>query len=260
MLNGKKIAVVMPGLRVARTLERTVKALPTGIADEILYVDDGSSDDSIAVARGLGLRVFAHSRNLGYGAGQKTLFREALALGADCIVMVHPDFQYKPELMPAMASMVVHAGYDLVLGSRLLVGGALKGGMPRWKFVANRFLTVTENLAMGSSLSEFHTGYRAFSANLVRTLPLAENRNDYVFDNELIAQCLYFGRPIGELSCPARYFDEMGTITFGPGVKYGLGCLKTAARLLGHRTGLARSPLFDPNGRTVLDWTEGQAL
>ncbi len=260
MLNGNKIAVVMPGLRVARTLERTVAHIPPGIVDVTLYVDDGSDDGSIEVARSLGLTVVAHGRNLGYGAGQKTGYREALRRGADVVVMVHPDFQYKPELVPAMASMVAYGGYDVVLGSRMLVRGALKGGMPRWKYVANRCLTGVENAMLGAGLSEYHTGYRAFSARALRELPLADNRNDFVFDNELLAQAIHFGLPIGEVSCPAHYFDEMSTITFLPGVKYGLGCLQSASRLVLHRRGIVRSALFEHGGRTLDAWTEGTVI
>jgi glycosyltransferase involved in cell wall biosynthesis len=260
MLNGARVAVVMPGLRVARTIERTVAALPRGVADDVIYVDDGSDDDSVTVARRLGLTVYAHGRNLGYGAGQKTGYREALARGADVAVMVHPDFQYKPELVPALASMVVYGGYDLALASRVLMGGALKGGMPRWKFVANRALTTIENAMIGASLSEYHTGYRAFSRRVLEALPLGENRNDFVFDNEILAQAVHFEFAIGEISCPAHYFDEMSTITLGPGIRYGLGVLGVASRLVAHRARVAPTPLFDRAGRTLAAWTEGHRV
>ena len=190
MINGKKVAVVLPGLNVKGTLERTLAAIPPTYSDMSIFVDDGSTDGCGELAAKLGCIVMRHSKNLGYGAGQKTGYREALAQGADVVVMVHPDFQYKPELMPAMASMVAHGGYDIVLGSRLLVRGALKGGMPQWKYVANRGLTLFENILMGSGLSEFHTGYRAFSRRFLEELPLAENRDDYVFDNEVLAQAI----------------------------------------------------------------------
>lgn len=246
----------MPGIDVASTLERTVHAIPEGIVDEILFVDDGSTDDSVEVALGLGCSVVSHAKNMGYGAAQKTGYREALAGGADVVVMVHPDFQYKPELVPAMASMVVFGGNDLVLGSRVLLRGAVAGGMPRWKFAVNRSLTHLENLLMDGALSEYHTGYRAFSRKALETLPLADNRNDYVFDNETIAQALWFGLPIGEVSCPARYFDGMQTITLLPGIKYGLGCLDTAGRYFLHRVGF-ETRMLDPTGRTLEAWTEG---
>lgn len=260
MLNGARVAVIMPGLRVAKTLERTVRAIPPRIVDDMLYIDDGSDDDSIHVAKKLGLTVFAHGRNLGYGAGQKTGYREALALGADIVVMVHPDFQYKPELVPAIASMVVFGGYDLALASRVLVGAAIAGGMPRWKYVVNRALTHVENAMLGASLSEYHTGYRAFSRHVLESLPLAENRNDFVFDNEILAQAIHFGYSIGEISCPAHYFDEMSTISFLPGVRYGVGVLGAASRLVAHRTGLKTSPCFDRSGRGLAAWREGQRV
>ncbi len=260
MMNGRKVAVVLPGLNVRATLERTLSAIPDAYVDHRIFVDDGSSDGSGELAERLGCIVVRHARNLGYGAAQKTGYREALREGADVVVMVHPDFQYKPELVPAMAAMVAHGGYDVVLGSRLLVRGALKGGMPRWKYVANRGLTIVENLLMGSGLSEFHTGYRAFGRRFLEELPLAENRDDYVFDNETLAQAIHFGYAVGELSCPAHYFDEMQTITFGPGVRYGLGCLKTASTLRLHRLGARPSPLFDRGARKLEDWREGVRL
>lgn len=256
MLDGKRVAVVMPGINVATTLERTIRALPDGVADEIILVDDGSTDDSVALAQSLGLTVVSHAKNLGYGAGQKTGYREALAGGADVVVMVHPDFQYKPELMPAMASMVIHGGYDMALGSRMLMRGALAGGMPLWKYYVNRGLTMTENAVMGAGLSEYHTGYRAFGRKILEELPLAGNRNDFVFDNETIAQALHFGYSIGEMSCPANYFDEMQTITLMPGIRYGLGCLSTASAFFFNTRGKP-SPLFDKNGPGLDAWTEG---
>jgi glycosyltransferase involved in cell wall biosynthesis len=257
MLAGKRVAILMPGLNVATTLERTVRAIPEGVADEVMLVDDGSTDESVTVAERLGLTVVSHAKNLGYGAAQKTGFREALAGGADCVVMVHPDFQYKPELVPAMAAMVVHGGYDLVLGSRMLVNGALRGGMPAWKWIANKALTRFENAITGAGVSEYHTGYRAFSRRLLETLPMANNRNDYVFDNELLVQAVHFGMSIGELSCPAHYFDEMQTITFLPGIRYGLGVLDTTKTVALHRLGLARSPLFDERAPRIAEWREG---
>jgi glycosyltransferase involved in cell wall biosynthesis len=257
MLDDQRVAVVLPGYNVAVTLERTLMALPKGVADDVIFVDDGSRDDSSKLARSLGARVFVHERNLGYGAAQKTGYREALRSGADVVVMVHPDFQYKPELMLAMASMVVHGGYDLVLGSRVLVKGARKGGMPRWKIIGNRGLTGVENALIGAGLSEYHTGYRAFSRALLLALPLAENRDDYVFDNELIAQTVHFGFGIGEISCPAYYFDEMQTIAFRGAITYGLGCLGVASRFVLHRSGLRRSPVFNREGKGLAAWTSG---
>lgn len=260
MLGGKRVAVVLPGLNVASTLERTICAIPPGFVDDTIFVDDGSTDGSGELGLSLGCHVFRHETNRGYGAAQKTGYREALRLGADVVVMVHPDFQYKPELVPAIASMVVFGGYDIALGSRLLMRGAIKGGMPPWKYVVNRALTVFENTLMGAGLSEYHTGYRAFSRRVLQALPLAENRNDYVFDNEVLAQAIHFGHPIGEMSCPANYFDGMQTITFLPGVKYGIGCVRTASVMRAHRAGIARSPLFDRDARKLEDWEDGAPL
>ena len=257
MLDGARVAVTMPGLNVATTLERTVEALPAGYADSILLADDGSTDDTVEVARKLGVRVFSHSRNLGYGAGQKTTYREALKDGADVAVMVHPDFQYKPALMPVMASMVVHGGYDVVLASRMLDGGALKGGMPVWKLVANRFLTWTENALLGARISEYHTGYRAFSRRLMEELPLAELSNGFHFDTELLALAILHGYRIGEISCPAHYFDGMQTMPADVGVRYGLGCLRAASLGAAHRAGLAKPAIYDLSGPKLDAWTEG---
>jgi len=255
MIHGKKVVVVMPGLNVAGTLKRTVAAIPEGAADLILLVDDGSTDESVEVAKELGLAVVSHEQNLGYGAAQKTGYREALAEGADVAVMVHPDYQYKPELVPAMAAMVTFGGYDIVLGSRVLVGGALRGGMPRWKLAANRALTIAENAAFGADLSEYHTGYRAFSRRALEALPMAGNRNDFVFDTEVLAQAIHQGLEIGEVSCPANYFDEMQTITFWPGITYGLGCLHTALRAMMHRSGISSRLLSD--GAGLREWRAG---
>ncbi|HEY1954172.1 MAG TPA: glycosyltransferase family 2 protein [Polyangiaceae bacterium] len=251
MLNGLKVAVILPGIDVEPTLERTIRAIPKGVVDDLIFVDDGSRDGSGRVARSLGARVFVHSRNLGYGAAQKTGYREALAGGGGVVVMVHPDFQYKPELVPAMASMVAFGGYDLVLGSRVLMKGALKGGMPWWKFVANRGLTHLENAMLGVGLSEYHTGYRAFSRALLEALPLADNRNDYAFDNEVIAQTVRLGFEIGEISCPTLYFDGMQTISFRGAIRYGFGCLGVASRYMVRRS---------VGGRGLDAWREGSAL
>ncbi len=258
MLDGARVIVTMPGLNVASTLPQTVAALPEGYADAIILADDGSTDNTIEIAHRVGVRVFSHSRNLGYGAGQKTSYREALRDGGDIMVMVHPDYQYKPELMPVMASMVRHGGYDVVLASRMLDGGALKGGMPVWKLAANRFLTHFENFMLGGHVSEYHTGYRAYSRRILEELPLAHLSNKFHFDSEILALAIQHDYRIGEISCPAHYFDGMQSMPADVGVTYGLGCLNAAVQGALFRTGLGVPPLFDPQAPTLLDgWTEG---
>lgn len=255
MIDGKRIAVTMPGLNVASLLPRTVMALPPGYADVLILADDGSTDDTVSVALDLGVKVFSHSRNLGYGAGQKTTYREALRADCDVAVMVHPDFQYKPELMPAMAAMVVHGGFDVVIGSRMLDGGAIAGGMPPWKLVANRVLTHAENTLLGAHLSEYHSGYRAYSARALRELPLATLSDHFVFDSEILALAIDRGLSIGEVTCPAHYFEGMQSMPASVGVRYGLECLRTAAWGLVRRAGLP-APRYE--GQTLLEgWTEG---
>src|ERR1700720_3586567 len=222
MINGKRIAVVLPAYNAAKTVEKTVRELPAAVDIRIL-VDDGSSDETVQVAEKLGLQIFIHEKNYGYGRNQQTCYREALAAGAEIVVMVHPDYQYTPKLVTAMASMIAYGVYDLVLGSRILGGGALKGGMPVYKYVANRFLTAFQNLFTGAKLSEYHTGFRAFDKRVLMDLPLLENSNGFVFDNEMIAQCIIFGYRIGEVSCPTKYFEEASSINFSRSVAYGFG-------------------------------------
>ena len=250
MIDGKRIAVVMPAYNAARTLEQTVRGLPAGVDIKIL-VDDSSSDDTAALSERLGVQTFVHDNNYGYGRNQQTCYREALAAGADIVVMVHPDYQYEPALVSAMAGMIASGLYDMVLASRILGGGALKGGMPLYKYIANRLLTAVQNLCLGAKLSEYHTGYRAFSRQLLQTLPLLENSDDFVFDNQMIAQSLMFNFRIGEISCPTKYFDEASSINFRRSVQYGLGVLKTTAGFVAHKTGFARSARFDATGRKV---------
>jgi len=250
MINGKRIAVVMPAFNAERTLEQTVRGLPDTVDIRIL-VDDSSNDRTAALSRQLGVRTFIHDANYGYGRNQQTCYREALAAGADIVVMVHPDYQYTPALVAAIASMVASGVYEMALGSRILGAGALKGGMPLYKYVANRLLTAFQNLFLGVKLSEYHTGFRAFSRNLLDTLPLLENSDDFVFDNQMIAQAVMFGFPIGEISCPTRYFKEASSINFRRSVKYGLGVLATTATFVAHKMGLIHSPLFKATGRTV---------
>jgi glycosyltransferase involved in cell wall biosynthesis len=250
MINGKRIAVVMPAYNAEITLEKTVLGL-TEVVDIRILVDDNSRDRTAVLSGELGVRTFVHDANYGYGRNQQTCYREALAAGADVVVMVHPDYQYTPELVPAIAGMVASGAYDMALGSRILGAGALKGGMPLYKYIANRLLTAFQNIFFGVKLSEYHTGFRAFSRELLQTLPLLENSDDFVFDNQMIAQAVIFGFRIGEISCPTRYFPEASSINFKRSVQYGFGVLSTTATLVAHRIGLIRSPLFEKTGRKV---------
>jgi len=234
----------MPAFNAEKTLEQTVRELPD-IVDIKILVDDASSDGTAALAGSLGIRTFVHDRNYGYGRNQQTCYREALAAGADIVVMVHPDYQYTPRLVTAMASMIAFGVYDVVLGSRILGGGALKGGMPVYKYVANRALTAFQNLFLSVKLSEYHTGYRAFSREVLLTLPLAANSDDFVFDNQMLAQAVMYGFAIGEISCPTKYFKEASSIGFRRSVRYGLGVLLTTARFVFERPGLAKTGIVE---------------
>jgi len=234
MILGRKLVVVMPAYNAEKTLRQTYDELPHDYVDEVILVDDASKDATALVAQELGITTIVHSTNAGYGANQKTCYRTALERDADIIVMVHPDYQYSPRLVTAMASMITSGHYDVVLGSRILGGGALKGGMPYYKYVANRFLTAFENMILGVKLSEYHTGYRAFSRKVLETLPLELNSNDFVFDNEMLAQAVAFGFHIGEISCPTKYFPDASSISFWPSVRYGMGVLGTALKYLLH--------------------------
>jgi len=251
MIKGKRVAVVMPAYNAAKTLEKTTRELPDTVDIKIL-VDDNSGDETVRIAEKLGLQTFVHENNYGYGRNQQTCYREALAAGADIVVMVHPDYQYTPLLVTAMASMIAYGVYDVVLGSRIIGGGALKGGMPLYKYVANRFLTAFQNAFTGAKLSEYHTGFRAFSKEVLLSLPLLENSDDFVFDNEILAQCIYFGCRIGEVSCPTRYFDEASSINFLRSVSYGFGVLATTLKCWLHRLGIAHFRLFSSAGRKLL--------
>lgn len=252
MVAGKKVVVVLPAYRAARTLEPTIRDIPPGVADEIVLVDDCSPDDTVAEADRLGIPHLVHPRNRGYGGNQKTCYNEALVREADIVVMLHPDYQYSPKLVGAMAAMVGSGEYDVVLGSRILgTPGALAGGMPRWKYVANRALTLIENILLGVKLSEYHTGYRAFSRKVLETLPLEENSDDFVFDNQMLAQAVHFGFRVGEISCPTKYFEEASSINFRRSVVYGFGVLGTALAYRLHRLGIGRNPLFQPQGRRL---------
>lgn len=250
MINGKRIAVVMPAYNAEKTLETTLRELPDEVDLRIL-VDDCSRDNTATLAKQLGIKTFVHDRNYGYGRNQQTCYREALAAGADIVVMVHPDYQYTPRLVTAMASMIAFGVYDVVLGSRILGGGALKGGMPLYKYVANRALTAFQNAFLGVKLSEYHTGFRAFDRGVLETLPLLENSDDFVFDNEMLAQAVMFGFRIGEVSCPTKYFKEASSINFRRSVRYGLSVLLTTARFSAHKLRLGNSRIFRPAGRRL---------
>lgn len=251
MFHGKKIVVVMPAYNAARTLEKTYREIPLDIVDEVVVTDDASSDDTVTVARQLGLRTLVHPRNRGYGGNQKTCYAEALRLGADVVVMLHPDYQYTPSLIPAMVGMITDGPYDVVLGSRVLGGRARRGGMPRYKYVANRMLTAVQNILLDAKLSEYHTGYRAFSRQVLEDLPLLENSDDFVFDNQMLAQILYRGFEVGEVSCPAAYFEEASSINFRRSVVYGFGVLWTSLQVFLQRHRMARFAVLDENGRRL---------
>jgi glycosyltransferase involved in cell wall biosynthesis len=228
MLDGKKVVVVLPAYKAERTLEQTYRDIPRDVVDEVLLVDDASSDATVAVARRLGIDTFVHEQNLGYGGNQKTCYTEALRKNADIVVMIHPDYQYDPRLAPAIAELVASGVYDMAIASRILGNTARSGGMPLYKYVANRLLTAFQNLLLGTKLSEFHTGYRAFSRRVLETLPLLANSDDFVFDNQMLVQAKAFGFSIGEISCPTRYFAEASSINFRRSVKYGLGVVASS--------------------------------
>jgi glycosyltransferase involved in cell wall biosynthesis len=246
MYRDKKIVVVMPAYNAAKTVRRTYDEVrEQQLVDEIILVDDKSRDETVAVAQVLeGVRVHVHEANKGYGGNQKTCYRLALEAGADIVIMIHPDYQYTPQLIPAMVSMIANGVHPCVLGSRILGGYALKGGMPSWKYMANRFLTLAENILLGAKLSEYHTGYRAFSREILERLHLADNSDDFVFDNQMLAQILWHGFTIGEVSCPTKYFAEASSINLHRSIRYGFGCLGTALKFRLVKIGLMRSKLF----------------
>lgn len=240
MLFGKKIVVVLPAYNAAATLERTWREIPFDCVDDVVLVDDASRDNTVAEAARLGIRTIVHTANLGYGGNQKTCYRAALDLGADIVVMLHPDYQYTPRLITAMAAMIACGEFEVVLASRILGRGALAGGMPLYKYIANRFLTLVENILLGQKLSEYHTGYRAFSRRVLEQLPLDSNSDDFVFDNQMLAQIIWFGFSVGEVSCPTRYFPEASSINLARSVVYGAGVLRTALQFrLARWTGIS---------------------
>jgi glycosyltransferase involved in cell wall biosynthesis len=248
MFAGKKVVVVMPAYNAAATLRKTYdEVMAQNMVDLVVLVDDQSRDETVGIAKTLpNVRVHVHEQNRGYGGNQKSCYRLALEEGADIVIMIHPDYQYTPKLIPALASMIANGVHPCVLGSRILGGYALQGGMPLWKYIANRFLTLVENIVLGAKLSEYHTGYRAFSREILERLPLGANSDDFVFDNQMLAQIMWFGYTIGEVSCPTLYFAEASSINFRRSVKYGFGVLATAFTFRLAKMNLVRSPLFPP--------------
>jgi glycosyltransferase involved in cell wall biosynthesis len=261
MLHGQRVVVVMPAYRAEKTLEACYRAIPLDVVDDVLLVDDASDDETLAVAEKLGLPAIRHPVNAGYGANQKTCYTEALRAGADIVVMVHPDYQYEPRLITALASLVASGVYDVAIGSRMLGRTALTGGMPRYKYYANRALTTFQNILMGARLSEYHTGFRAFSRRVLETLPLAANSSDFVFDNQMLAQAFAFGLRVGEISCPTRYFEHASQISFTRSVVYGTGVVRTSVAYRLWRWGLASPRIFSdaPDLKLSANLTPGPA-
>ncbi|MDX6710369.1 MAG: hypothetical protein QOH96_1385 [Blastocatellia bacterium] len=251
MLNGKRIVVVMPAYNAEKTLRQTCNEVPADVVDDIVLVDDRSLDATVELSRDLGLTTFVHEKNTGYGSNQKTCYSEAIKRNADIVIMLHPDYQYSPKLIVSMAGMIAYGEYEAVLASRILCGGALRGGMPVYKYIANRFLTAVQNILIGQKLSEYHSGYRAFATHVLETLPLRENSDDFVFDNEMIAQIVFFDYRIGELSCPTNYFAESSSINFRRSVRYGLGVLSTSVKFRIQKLGISQFKIFDSNGRKL---------
>jgi len=246
MINGKKIVVVMPAYNAEKTLEQTYKEIPFNIVDEVILVDDFSKDDTFDEARKLGIsKVIRHQKNTGYGGNQKTCYREALQSNADIVVMLHPDYQYTPLLLEAMVYPIARGLYDVMLGSRILGKGALRGGMPMYKYIFNRILTLTQNILMSQKLAEYHTGYRAFSREVLEKLPLEKNSDDFVFDNEMLGQIFYHGFTVGEVSCPTKYFKEASSINFKRSVKYGIGVLRVSLSYRLQKMGIGSYKIFD---------------
>ena len=245
MFNGKKVVVVLPAYNAAKTLEQTYREIPFDLVDDVVLVDDASRDNTLDLAKSLGIRhAIRHERNKGYGGNQKTCYRKALELGADIVVMLHPDYQYTPKLLPAMISVIGSDVYPVVFGSRILGNGALQGGMPIYKYIANRMLTLVQNLLLGEKLSEYHTGYRAFSREVLQSIDLEACNDDFIFDNEMVSQIFYKGFRIAEVTCPTKYFDEASSINFSRSVKYGLGCLRVSIVYRLCKWGLMRSSLY----------------
>lgn len=248
MLNGKKIVVVLPAYKAALTIERTYNEIPFDIVDDVVLVDDNSPDDTVEVGKRLGIKhIVKHEQNKGYGGNQKSCYKKALEIGADIVIMVHPDYQYTPKLILAMSSIIANDVYAVVLGSRILGKGALKGGMPMYKYIFNRCLTLFENILLGQKLSEYHTGYRAFSAEVIRSIDFTHNSDDFVFDNEMISQIFMNGYDIAEVTCPTKYFEEASSINFSRSMKYGRGVLRVSLTHRLHKWGLIKSKLYGKN-------------
>jgi glycosyltransferase involved in cell wall biosynthesis len=245
MIGNRRVCVVLPAYNAARTLERTFREIPSDIVDDVILVDDASTDDTMQQAKKLGIFAVRHNRNRGYGGNQKTCYRLALERGADIVIMLHPDYQYTPKLLLPMAAMLSSGLFDVVLGSRILGIGALAGGMPLYKYVANRLLTLIQNIVIGHKLSEYHTGYRGFTRSVVEALPLERNSDDFIFDNQMLSQVIYMGFRVGEISCPAKYFAEASSINFRRSVTYGLGVLKTSIAFRLARLGFDRGTIFE---------------
>ena len=251
MLNGKRITVVMPAYNAEKTLRKTHNEIPHDIVDNIILTDDASQDRTAEIARQLNIKTFVHLKNKGYGGNQKTCYQEALRVGSDIVIMLHPDYQYTPKLITSMASMIAYGVFDAVIASRILGNKALAGGMPMYKYIANRFLTAVENFIIQQKLSEYHTGYRAFSTDVLKNIPLVENSDDFVFDNEMLLQTMYFGFRVGEVSCPAKYFEEASSISFRRSVTYGIGVLKTAVKYFFSKREYKHYPIFNPDGKKL---------
>jgi glycosyltransferase involved in cell wall biosynthesis len=251
MLNGKRVCVVMPAYNAEKTLKKTYDDIPKNIVDDIILTDDASQDNTARLSRELNIKTIEHSKNKGYGGNQKTCYQAALNSKADIVIMLHPDYQYNPKLIIPMASLIAEGIFDAVIGSRILGNKAMQGGMPAYKYISNRFLTLAENLIIQEKLSEYHTGFRAFSREVLETIPLLENSDDFVFDNQMLCQTLYFGFSVGEVSCPALYFDDASSISFSRSITYGLGVMETAMKYAMAKRGMGHFKIFNPNGNKI---------
>jgi len=247
MISHKTVTLIMPAYNAEKTLIQTYKEIPKEVVDDIILVDDASKDSTVAISKKLGINTIIHTKNMGYGAAQKTCYIEALKKNPDIVVMLHPDFQYPPKLITAMAAMIASGEYDVVIASRILGRGALKGGMPLYKYIANRFLTFIENIVLGYKLTEYHTGYRAYSNNALRSIPFVNNSDDFIFDNEILVQIIYFNFRIGEISCPAKYFPEASSINFLKSIKYGFGILLVLTKFIINKMKVKKIKLFEKN-------------